>query len=371
MHLLRPLGRRRSGRGRTCGPRAAIRIACSVASAVSGSSGLGGAHVVGLVDHDQHRLARSRRRHSRSSTAPAVSACSSRVASEPRSTTTQRGRPGPRARRAVEPAPSRGPDAAAVRRRGCARAARARSGSRALERRPRCGCSRSSTQRGQLARTPRGRRSGRAAAPPPARRAELAEAHAQRAVASGAARTATSRRPRAIALRARPRRRPRATRRAGRSPSSGRAPPRAGSSPSAAARASRRASRSCRSPTGRTGTCGGRTRPRRARHGTPGASASSPTAQRARAGRVRSSQAPTSSGLAGRTVASWNGAPSPSSTTPSPRPKRIAPAAGPAPVASSLPQLEREHLPQPSAAVALEHHVAAGLSSGRAATPGT
>ena len=58
VHLLRPLGRDQQVRARTCGPRAAIRTACSVASAFSASSGLCRADVVRLVDHDQHRLAR-------------------------------------------------------------------------------------------------------------------------------------------------------------------------------------------------------------------------------------------------------------------------------------------------------------------------
>ena len=61
----------------------------------------------------------------------------------------------------------------------------------------------------------------------------------------------------------------RARRRGGRSPSSDRGSRAAARCRPAAARGSARASRSCPSPTARTGTCGGRSRRRRARAGRP------------------------------------------------------------------------------------------------------
>ena len=71
-------------------PSAAIRTACAAASAVSGSSGSAGQTLCASSITISTGSRCSRRSHSAPSTAPATTDCSSRVASEPRSTTTQR-----------------------------------------------------------------------------------------------------------------------------------------------------------------------------------------------------------------------------------------------------------------------------------------
>ena len=96
------------------------------------------------------------------------------------------------------------------------------------------------------------------------------------------------------------RRRRRARFRGGRSRSWDRGRRCGGRSRAGAAPGRARASTSCRSRTGRRGTCAGRSRPRRARRGRRTRARSPPTASAARGGRVRSSQASTSSGSAGR-----------------------------------------------------------------------
>ena len=81
-------------------PSPAIRTACSVAIAVSGSSGTCG-HTLWASSITIRIGSRAARRlQSAASTASAATACSARVPSEPRSTTTQRGPPGATALRA-------------------------------------------------------------------------------------------------------------------------------------------------------------------------------------------------------------------------------------------------------------------------------
>ena len=89
-------------------------------------------------------------------------------------------------------------------------------------------------------------------------------------------------------------------------------------------------------------------RRRRARTARPARAPARRPSSEARSGCVRSSQAATSSGRAGRTVASWNGRPSPSSTAPSPRPTRIRTCGRPGPVASSLPNSSESTCPSRS-----------------------
>ena len=278
-------------------PSAAIRTACSVASAVSGSSGARRADVVRLVDDDQHRLALARAAATaRRAPPPATSACSSRVA--------QRAEVDDDAARAgiaasassIEPGSSRAQTPKLVDAEVAGPRARSR---RALGRRRAVALSASAAalgeQRGELGvllavgdrvepqqRRLRGRLE--LAQPQPQPLAPLGARPSARRPSGGRARSA--RRGRVGARRGRGR--------GARSPSSGRARRCAGRSRAAAARASRRASRSCPSPTGRTGTCAGRSRRRRAAHGTPGASAQlADLAARARGARSRaSSRAP-------------------------------------------------------------------------------
>ena len=177
-------------------------------------------------------------------------------------------------------------------------------------------------------------------------------------------------------------RRPRAPARGGRSPSSGRGSLSGARSRAGAARARDRASTSFRSRTGRRGRYGGRSRPRRARRRHPGERTSSPISRLGRSGRVRSSQARTSSAVAGRTEASWNGAPSPSSDDAlalahsegasgcAPRGRRRGATATSGPFAAR--GFERDHLSEPAPAVTFEDDVAARPGrGGRGARPGT
>ena len=148
--------------------------------------------------------------------------------------------------------------------------------------------------------------------------------------------------------------------RAARSRSWGRARRSAGWSASAAAPAARRASRSFPSRTARTGTCGGRSRRRRART----ARRARPPAPRPRAEPARTAALQPGRHLRrgrGRTLASWNRRPSPSSTAPSPRATRIRKC----PVGRARPPRaapsQREHLAHADLAVRVDGHVAAGL----------
>ena len=87
-------------------PSAAMRIACSVASAVMRSCGSAGQTLCASSITISTGERSSRRSHSRPSTAAAVSDCSVRVGSDPRSTTSPR-RPVSRAASSVEPASPR------------------------------------------------------------------------------------------------------------------------------------------------------------------------------------------------------------------------------------------------------------------------
>ena len=242
-----------------------MRMACSVASAVSGSAGAAG-QTLWASSMTSSSGRRSRRRSHR----PREHALGDERLllarrQRPGSTTRQRAR-GRRGRRAASRR-RRAPTRPGGRGRGWRPAARAaaprrvgggelRRGSRGAplgEQRAQLGVllavgDRVEPQQRGLGLRRRARRSAAAAARRPATRAD---------------RTRMPRRQRASARRA-PAPRPRAARPAARSPSWGRGPRCAGPSPAAAARAAGRANSSCPSPTARTGTCGGRSRPRRA-----------------------------------------------------------------------------------------------------------
>ena len=92
------------------------------------------------------------------------------------------------------------------------------------------------------------------------------------------------------------------------------------------------------------------------------ATANSPTSSRTRSDCERSSQADTSSSVAGRTSASWNGRLSPSSSAPSPRATRIRTVPGRSiALASCCSMRSDKHLAEPDLAAGVDRHVTAGL----------
>ena len=186
------------------------------------------------------------------------------------------------------------------------------------------------------------------------RRAELAEANSDRGRAPTPLRTAIES-ARGRSARERLHLRPRACPPAARSPSSDRAPPRAGWSPSRASR-STQASTSCRPDWPHRRVWRPNPLHPARRHAVRERQLADLDAPRA-AGPVEPLVHLV--GLAGRTVASWNGRSSPSSTTPSPRPRGCAPGQAGAGGVLAL-ELQRQHLPEPCRPVALEH-VAARL----------
>ena len=321
MHLLRPLGgdQQVDAELAPLGGDAHGHVGREPLQRVGGSCG---ADVVGLVDDDEHRPRSARRAQRRVSTDAATSDRSSAEARLPRSTTRQRQSSPSRSSRRPGSSRPRGPerpleqpevaDPAAERARVAAiptPAARGspRGGAPPPRRRP----------RRAAPRTPRGRASGSSPATAAFRRGvEVEEAQVQeRSAPSAAERTAMPGREGPPARREPPGRHPRARRPAGRSPSWGRGPRCAGRSRAAAAPAPRRASRTCPSPTGRRGTCGGRTRPRRAPRRLRGRAAARPIRSRARAGATaRHPVARPRPARRARSGASWKGAASPSTT---------------------------------------------------------
>ena len=164
-HVLAPsagAGSRRSGRGRTCAS-PAMRIASSVPSAVIGPAGSAG-QTLWASSITMAIGSRVARRQSRSSTAAAVIACSSRVPSEPRSTTRQRG-PAGSSSSASSDSPWARPDAEALDSEVASPQLQRCESTCAKSERLRM---RSSSTSVSAPRTPRGPRAGRAAAPPPA-----------------------------------------------------------------------------------------------------------------------------------------------------------------------------------------------------------
>ena len=128
-----------------------------------------------------------------------------------------------------------------------------------------------------------------------------------------------------------------------------------------AARAGRRASRSCPSPTDRTGTCGGRSRPRRGERDAAGQRQLADLQRRALGRGPLEPGARPRPAAPGARGASWKGRPSPSSTTPSPLPTRITHlrAVGAGRVLAA--HLQRQHLAQAGLAAPSSVDVAARL----------